>query len=272
MAKSTPEERWKKYVYERIIALKLSGKINPLRIKGLAALHRVAPFTNEEWFKSFDQRAKSPEYLKWHEECETVANEYDLAPWVVTMICLLEEYKPETDLNYMRIERDWPRIRIVTSSTNPIFLRRLSYEAGKLGVIVVHQLSGTETTLLNLENYNPMFDTTEKPDKKDMFTIDVKTPLGYPPEAASQLQKKASSLARELATRIGFKIPKRLRASSLVNMAEVLKADKGPLKTNQAYDIIDKTCPDEDLSKDQQNRKRIASQRHRVRKRLFQQG
>lgn len=273
MAKLGPRDRWLRHLKERIKVLKLSGKIEPLRAKGLAVLHRKKQYTSEEWWQSFQQRAKSPEYLKWHEECEVLADEFGFTPWVVTMMCLLKGYRPDKDVGFMAMERDLPRIRIVTESTNPSFLRSLAREAQRLGLFVVHRLHGVETTLLNLDVYEAGSVSTnvtspEKFSRRDMFKIDVETPVGYPPEAASQLQKEASRLARELAGHMGYRIAKRLRTSKLVTLSEVLETEKGPLPRGTAYNIVDKMYPDGDLSKDQQRRKLTASRRHRVRKRL----
>lgn len=268
MKKLAPKDRWLIYLKERIKALKLSDKLEPLRAKGLSVVHRKKQYTVEEWWQSFQIRAKSPEYLKWYEECETFANEFDLAPWVVATMCLLKGYKPEKDVRFMAMERDWPRIRMVTESTNAEYLRRLSYEAQHLGLCVVQRVHGVETTLLNIDPVT-VFSTPRKLNKGDTFIIDIQTPVGYPPEAASQLQKEANRLARELARRIGLSMPQRLRVSKLVTISEVLEAEKGPLPRGRIYDIIDKIYPDGDLSKDQQRRKLTASRRYKVRKRLL---
>jgi hypothetical protein len=268
MAKLAPKDRWLKYLEERIKALKLSGKLEPLRKKGLAVVHRKKQYSVEEWWQSFQQRAKSPDYLKWYEECETIANEFDLAPWVITMMCLIKGYKPEKDVGFLAMERDWPRIRMVTESTNTQYLRGLSYEAHQLGLCVVQRVHGVETTLLNLDPITTS-SAPGKLNKDGTFKIDVEIPVGYPPEAASQLQKEASRLARELARRMGHPIPQRLRASKLVAMSEVLEAEKGPLPRGRIYDIVDKIYPDGDLSKDQRRRNLTTSRRHKVRKRLL---
>jgi hypothetical protein len=130
-----------------------------------------------------------------------------------------------------------------------------------------------ESTLINIDD----FATDKSSDNSlilgefnsgDIFTIRVETPTGYPPEAACQLQKEANKLARKLSEHMGHRVPKRLRSSKLVTMAEVLEVKEGPLPRGKIYDIIDKIYPDGDLSKDQQRRKLITSRRHRVRKRL----
>ncbi|MFC1874088.1 hypothetical protein ACFLYX_02165 [Chloroflexota bacterium] len=274
MAKLAPRDRWLEYLKERIKALKLSGQIEPLRAKGLAVLYRKKLYTNEEWWQSFSQRAKSPEYLKWYEECEALGGKFGLVSWVVVMMCLLEDYDPEKDVGLMVMEHDWPRIRVITESTNSLFLRRLSYEARRLGLYVVQRVGGIETTLINIDDST--IDGTSDPNSilgefngSDAFNIRVETPMGYPPEAAGQLQKEANQLARRLAESMGFRLPKRLRTSKLVTMSEVLEVEKGPLPRGAIYDIVDKVYPDGDLSKDQQRRKLTASRRHRARKRLL---
>ena len=136
MPKSVPLERWQEHILERIKALRLPGKLKSLRRRGLAILHRRKLFTNEEWWLSFSQRATSPEYLNWCKECEAVADEFGLVVWVVTMMCLLKGYHPERDIGIMVVERDWPRIRVATNSTNPLFLKSLSREARLLGLIM----------------------------------------------------------------------------------------------------------------------------------------
>lgn len=272
MPKSVPIERWQEHILERITALRLSEKLKSLRRRGLAVLHRRKLFTNEEWWLSFSQRATSPEYLNWCKECETVANEFGLVVWVVTMMCLLKGYHPEGDIGIMVIERDWPRIRITTDSTNPLFLKSLSRKARQLGLITVQKLHGIETTLvhtLSADERSVSVLSQETFSPHDTFKISVETPVGFPPEAASKLQKEASRLGRELARSLGYRVPKRLRTSKLVCMSEVLEADKGPLPKGAIYDIVDKVYSDGDLSKDQQRRKLIASRRHKVRKRLL---
>ncbi len=274
MPKSIPLERWQEHILERITALRLSGKLKSLRRGGLAVLHRRKLFTNEEWWQSFTQRATSPEYLNWCKECEGLADEFGLAVWVVTMMCLLKGYHPERDIGIMVIERDWPRIRVVTDSTNQMFLKSLSREARKLGLITVQKIHGIENTLVYVDvisddNESDSDSPPEPLSPGDTFNISVQTPVGFPPEAASKLQREASKLGRELARSLGYRVPKRLRTSKLVCMSKVLEADKRRLPSGALYDIVDKVYPDGDLSKDQQRRKLIASRRHRVRKRLL---
>jgi len=274
MAKSTPTDRWRKRTLEHIQALKLSGEIMPLRKKGLVVCNRDKLFTSEEWRQSFSERARLPEYLKWHEECKAVADKYDLAPWVVSMMCLVKGYKPEKDVGFITMEGDWPSVRIVTKSNNPEFVRILSTEAQRLRLVVVQRLHGVESTLLNLDHSGSDDDSSTGPKGKksgpdDKFILRVETPVGFPPEEAVKLQRKASKLSRELGRRMGFHIPERLRTSKLVEMSKALKVAKGPLKNGDIYNVIDKIDKSDDLSKDQKLRKQIASQRHRGRERLI---
>jgi hypothetical protein len=82
----------------------------------------------------------------------------------------------------------------------------------------------------------------------------VETPPGYPPEAASQLQKRAAELERVLLRRLGYSVPERLRTSPLVTQEKDLKIGKGPLSSRATYEIIDKIYADDDLTKDQERR------------------
>jgi len=68
-------------------------------------------------------------------------------------------------------------------------------------------------------------------------------------------------LARQLAERMGFRLPKRLRTSKLVGMSEVLEVEKGPLARGAIYDIIDKVYPDGDLSQDLHQKKQQSSEK-----------
>lgn len=132
---------------------------------------------------------------------------------------------------------------------------------------MVQRVHSVETTLLNLDLIDT-FSTAEKLNKNDKFKIGVEITVGYPPEAASQLQKEAIRFARELAKRKVHPVPQQLRTSKLVAMSEVLEVEKGPLPKGKIYDIVDEIYSAGDLSKYKKRRKLTASRRHRLRKRL----
>lgn len=273
MATTTPEERWRRHVYERFTALRQSGELEKLRAEGqdilkrLGILTRKRLLTAQEWWQTFSQRASSPEYRAWHDKCRTVGERFGLAPWVVAMACLLRGYQPEKQPHVM--EAEWPRIRVVSESTEPLFLQWLSYEAQRLGLYVIQRHGSVETTLLNLNGApsNPL-SPSQRPPRNTAFHMRVETPTGYPPEAANHLQKEAGRLAKELLMRLGYSIPQRLRTSSMVSMADKLRVADEHLAYGDVYRIMDKVYGDEDITRDRQRRSTIKTRRHRLKKRL----
>ncbi len=168
------------------------------------------------------------------------------------------------------MEAQWPRIRVVTESTNSVFLQWLSYEARRLGLYVVQRQGSVETVALYLDFLppTPLLAPSQKPPRDSAFYVRLDVPPGYPPEAAIQLQREAGRLAKELLKRLGYSIPQRLRSSHLTSMANELRVADGQLPSRAIYDIIDDIYKDKDLSKDQQRRKLIISRRHQLHKRL----
>jgi hypothetical protein len=271
MAKLSPEDRWRRHTLEQIKALRCSGELKGLRPKGLASLGRKKMYNFLEWWSDFGKRSTSPTYLKWYQECSILAERFGLAPWVVSTLCLLKGYKPENDIGLMALEANWPRVRLVTDSTNESFLRKLSYEAQKLGICVIQRCGSIENPVLNLdpaENGDSSKALCRRLGIGDKFFLRVETPVGYPPEAAAQLHREASQLAKEIARQMGYHIPKRLRSSRLVSMTEDLKIRKRRLPRGGSYDIIDTVYHDGDLQEDQKKRKLVSSRRYKLRKRL----
>lgn len=272
MAKLSPVDRWKRHILEQIKALRLSGELKRLRPRGLSSLGRKKMYTFQEWWDDFGRRATSPTYLKWYQECNILAERFELAPWVVSNLRLLKGYKPENDIGLMVLEANWPRVRLVIDSTDESFLKRLSYEAQKLGIYVIQRSGSIENPLLNLEPVESddcSNASYKRPGIGDRFFLRVETPVGYPPEAAAQLQREASQLVKELARQMGYNIPKRLRTSKLVSMTEDLKIRKRRFPRGGSYDIIDRSYPD-DLAEDPKRRKLISSRRYKLRKRLVE--
>ncbi len=278
MAKASPEERWRKHVLERFVALKQSKELIALRKKGLTILGRKKLFSAKEWGESFTKRTSSKEYLNWHSKCEALGKRFGLAPWVVARACLQKEYKPEEEPYVM--EATWPVVRLVTDATDPEFLLRLSYEAQKVGLNVVQQRDSDEVTLVYGYPVPPPDDSStspfpvSKPPSNIEFWLRIETPIGYPPEAARRLQKRANNATRALLRRLGYPIPERLRNSPLVSNAKVYKLKQKKLPTGGIYHIMEKTAPEssqDSLDNDQKRRQLIKSRRHRLSKRLKEQ-
>ncbi|MDP2949455.1 MAG: hypothetical protein Q8P22_07945 [Chloroflexota bacterium] len=270
MGKLSPGERWRRHVMERFVAFERSGELARLRAKGLAVLRRKKLLTGDEWNSTFEDRVRNPEYLRWHEECTVVGKRFGLAPWTVYMACLLEGYRPEEQLHVM--EAEWPKVRIVTEVTDPLFLSTLAREAQGLGLYVVSKQGASETTHLfvSSQDASELQPPAVKPPMHAAFKVRVETPLEYPPEAARGLQQEASRLGKELLRRLGYSVPTRLRASSLVDMADVLKVGEAPLPRSGAYDIVDEVHGEGELGQDQQRWRSVISRRHKLKKRLVE--
>jgi hypothetical protein len=146
------------------------------------------------------------------------------------------------------IEAQWPKIRVVTENTNPLFLQWLSYEAHKLGLYTVGRQGSVETTVLNILPPCGVLPPSLKPPRDNAFVLRIETPPGYPPEAAQKLQKKGERLAKELLRRLGYSIPQRLRGSTLVAMAAKLRVADNKLAVGEAYNIIDDLYGENDIT------------------------
>ena len=101
----------------------------------------------------------------------------------------------------------------------------------------------------------------------------VETPTGFPPEARAELQKEAARLERKLLLKLGYtNVHMRLRASSLVKKARILKVSIKKLPSRGLYQVAAETSGDEttEVDKDKQLVKTLKTQRHRVKKRFGQ--
>jgi hypothetical protein len=273
MGKLAPQELWRNNTIERFIAFKQSGELERLRKEGLAACGRKKRFTSLEWAKSpMRKRYLSSRYMEWYRKCEMVAQKFGLANWTVVCACLISDYQP--DKEPFPIESKWPQIRVITESTDTQFLARLAYEAQLRGLHVILRQGSVEITYLFMNpvpimNIEPPPLPSSMPPLSNSFYMRIEAPVGYPPQAAKKLHKDASQLEKDILIALGYSIPKRLRTSPLVAMADNLRVAKGQLAPNEAYDIIDKIYgTDDSMENDQKRRKLVASRRNKLRKRL----
>lgn len=269
MTRTSPHERWQKHILERFIALQQSRQLDRLRKKGLSILgRRRKRFTGKEWYESLRMRISSPEYMEWYNECTEIGRRFGLNPQTVVYSCLIRGYDPTKEPFPMEVQ--WPRTRVVTENTDPLFLQWLSYEAWRLGLYVVLHQGSSEATLLGTNMPPPMsLCNAKKPPRDTALYLRVETPPGYPPEAAKKLQREASQLTKELLRSLGYSIPQRLRSSPLIEIADSLKVSKDELANGEAYAIIDDIYG-EDLTDDKKRRKLIASRRNKLRKKLIE--
>lgn len=268
MGKLAPEELWRRHTLEQLEAFRQSSELKKLQKEGLAACSRKKRFTAYEWATSpMSQRYLSTQYMKWYHKCETIGRRFGLATHTVVAICLISGYQPEKEL--FVIESNWPRIRLVTEQTNPLFLAWLSYEAHQLGLYVIQRCGSTEVTLAP-PNFPPpeALPATEQPPRDDAFFTRVETPPRYPPQASANLEKRVKQLEKELFRRLGYPVTKRLRYSRLTSMAGDLRITEARLPKRGLYEIVADTYDWGSVSEDEQKRRTVKTQRHRLRKRL----
>jgi len=265
MGKLAPAERWRRHVMERFVAFERSGELQRLRVEGLSILKRKRLYTGKEWWQTFHRRASSARYQEWNKRCEIVGQRFGLAPWTVTLACLIKGYKP--DQSPFPIESMQPRVTLVTGISDTQFIVRLAHEAQKRGLHLVQRFGAVENAHSVTMTEKPPPLPSSMPPQLDAFHIRVETPVGYPPEAAKQLQADAGSLARQILVSLGYRPYRRLRASSLVRMAKDLKVGER-LASGGSYDIIEDVYETQDLKLDQQRRKQVKSRRHRLGRRL----
>lgn len=265
MTKLRPEERWNRHLLERLEAFRSSGELLRLRTEGLKTLGREKLLTALE-FKRLPVREVS--YLNWAGKCDEVAKRFGLSPWTVRMACLLEDYDPVN--SYFPIGAQWPSMRVITVNTNSCFLRHLSYHAWSFGVRVYKERAGLKSAIISSDPEPPdhPLQASDRPTRDEAFTIELRFPPNYPPEAAQNLSREACEFGRELLRRLGYRAAQRLRATKLLAQADELKMNKFPLRLGDTYNIIDEMWPDGDIGRDQQRRKLVHSRRHGIRKRL----
>jgi hypothetical protein len=209
--------------------------------------------------------------MEWHHKCESVAQKFGLAVHTVISACLISGYSP--DKAGLVVESEWPKIRVITDSTDDQFLSRLSYEAQLRGVYVISRQGSVETTRLFLNPIPIMYMEpppmpSSMPPQASAFHMRVETPVGYPPEAARKLYKATSQLENDIMIALGYPIPKRLRISRLVSKADDLKIAENRLPRRGLYEIVADTFDEASSSEDERRRKTVKTQRHRLRKRL----
>lgn len=268
MVKLKPEERWNGMLLERFKAFRISGELKRLRDKGLRALGKRRRLTSLEYWK-LPLTGGSPDYMAWDKECKKIAEHFGLAPWTVKMACLLRGYDPVK--SPFPIGVNWPSIRIVTKHEDPIFLKQLFYHARELGVPAYVQESGHKTALifLDYEFIPSTLPNLHKPSIHDVFTVELEFPPIFPPEARQQIGKNADDIKRELLERLGYKVPKRLRTTTLISKASRLRISKNRLAKRELYEIVANTSKYATEEEDKQRRKKVKSRRHFLKQRLI---
>lgn len=272
MAKLKPDERWQRHVLERFQAFRLSVELPKLRAEALRALGRTRLLTAEEYAKLPLTKGPLAYDSSWQKKCETIAQRFGLAHWTVKMACLLKGYDPRK-LPFP-IGAQWPTVRIVTENTDEVFLEHLFHHALCFGVYVDVQRGGSRTAVIFPDScpvYGPLeslLTDSHRPPKEQAFKVELSVPPGYPPEALAELARFAAHLSRELLRRLGYKAPKRLRTSPLIDIATELGVSKKRLTEEETIQIIDKLYPEHEISQERRLLGLVKSRKHKVRKRL----
>lgn len=281
MARLLPEELWQKHLLERYLAFKLTGDWLLLREEGLRILGRSELLDAQEWWAS-SKNQTSKEYFTWYEKCRIEGQRFGLSPWVVEMTCLLKNYQPEKEPHPIGI--DWPKVRVVTDSTDVQFLNWLAYHAQKLGLYVVQRQGSIEEAFIYL-NPLPMEATVGPPTPSSMplfskaFHMRTEVPTDYPPKAASRIQKEAGLMGKDLLKLLGYQGFQRIRVSSLTSQVQTLEVNKKRLSRRKLYEVVADMTPDEVLQEDLSNispendtkmTKLLKHRRHQLRNRLVE--
>ena len=277
MPKRTPEQRWTGYVREQVAVFRACPEFRQLRREGLRALGRRRLFTEEEWgWWVLNDQAPDDYRTNFVPRSAEVAARYGLAPETARLLCLVRGYRPEN--NVFRIEAPAPSVRILLGDeVDPVFGAWVLHEAWRLGIRVLQKTpGGADMALITIpvppRPQEPLTDA-RRPPRPAAFRLRVETPPFYPPEAAAELHRRAQQLSHELLRRLGHPVPERLRPSPGARQAAKLRLNKDRLGRLEAGDIAEDLCgegPDGEGWKDdaQRLRRRVSSQRYRLRRRL----
>lgn len=268
MKKTDPKELWRDILLERFETFRASGELERLQREGLQALNRRKRLSSLEYW-NLPLVGGPNAYQSWEKECQRVAVRFGLAPWTVEMACLLKGYDPQETLFPLGLH--WPRIRIVTSHSDPLFLKHLFYHARQMGVPVYLRQAGQEIVPLFLDyEFTPStLPDGHKPPFHDVFKIELELPPVFPSQAQKKIARDAFQLSRELLFRLGYQVPKRLRASSLLSNAPELRLNKSRLAPRELYEIVAETSDLGTIEEDEKRRKQVKSRRFDLRQRLI---
>ena len=279
--KITAQERWQRDIRQRFKLFSESGELDRLKRKGLGVIGRSKKMTSEELLAEATKgrRMRSPEYLAFRQECVTVGGRFGLNGAAIEMACLLLRYKPYR-LPYIQ-EAQWPRLLVVTTINDEVFIRWLHHHAwGALAVwgkgpllepVVVKQ-EGFQRVPVVLPLAPPHAEEPTRPSTLPpvgcAFLVSLDIPLEYPPEAAADLGRASTQYGRELARRMGYDMPYRLRGSGLLRNAPKLRLDEEVLGPNEIGKMVDAIYGELDLDGDRKRQNLVKNQRHRAKKLL----
>ena len=283
-----PQGRWDADIRERYQAFAHSPELRRLKKKGLAIFGRRRMFTSEEWWEESSGRTRTTEeFQDFDRECQLVGDRFGLDRWAIGMACLIKGYDHQRSA--YPLASDWVKIRVVTESTDVdfvhwlVYLAKFVYLSGhwttsklKFPQPQVVQQDGSQFTPVVFIPFVTRPDGDLVPDRlpsrASAFRIQAEFPPNYPPDAAAELGRRAMRFERELARRLGYQVPKRMRTSPLAAKASSLGLKQQRLPRRGIYDLMDKTYGELETSQEKTARNRIKSQRNRVRRRFQGRG
>ncbi|MCH7762042.1 hypothetical protein IIA15_11700 [candidate division TA06 bacterium] len=287
MPKSTPQGRWDADIRERYQAFAHSPELRRLKKQGLAIFGRRRMFTSEEWWEeSRGPTWTTKEFQDFDRECQRVGDRFGLNRTAITMSCLIKGYDHQRSPYPLAIGA---KIRVVTESNDGEFIHWLvclakfvylsvQWSTSKLNFPQpqVVQKNGSQTTPVLFIPFVTRPDKDLFPDRlpprASAFLMQAEFPPNYPPDAAAELGRRAMRFERELARRLGYQVPKRMRTSPLAAKASSLGLKQQRLPRRGIYDLMDKTYGELETSQEKTARNRIKSQRNRVRRRFQGRG
>ena len=274
--KRTPEQRWADHVREQVALFRASPEFHGLRREGLRALGRRRLFTEEEWGWWVLHDQPSDDYrMNFVPRTIAVAAEYGLAPETVRLLCLVRDYRPDTGA--FSIEAPAPkRCLLVGDEVDPVFRAWVLHEAWRLGIRVLQKTPGGIDMALIAVPFPPRphvpLTATHRPPRPNAFRLRVETPPFYPPEAAAEFHRQSQQLSHELLRRLGYPVPERLRRSPGVGQSAKLRLEDARLTRGEVGDIADDLYGEDAYGEDgaiqAHLRRRVSSQRYRLRQRL----
>lgn len=198
------------------------------------------------------------------------------------MACLIKGYDQQRSVYPLAIG---VKIRVVTKFNDgefvhwPVYLAKFVYlsvqsSTSKLNFPQpqVVQKNGSQTTTVLFIPFATRPDKDLIPDRlpprASAFLMQAELPPNYPPDAAAELGRRAMRFERELARRLGYQVPKRMRTSLLAAKASSFGLKQQLLPRRGIYDLMDKTHGELEASQEKTARNRIKSQRNRVQRRF----
>jgi hypothetical protein len=281
VGKRHPQERWRDRVLEGYASFKSSTDFEKLRQEGLRVLQRKRLLSEEELSGWVLEGERSAGYQMFVEHSRAVGARYGLAEWTVRRACLIRGYRPESDP--FVLESRWPQVRIVIDAdSDPLFRGWLIFEAWRLGLYVRMKHGSSESVVISVPfpaKPTDLLRPSQRPPVEAAFVVRVETPPMYPTEAAKAIQGEAQRAARELLSRLGYSVPKRLRKSATMMQVGKLRLGKPRLARRESGDIAEDIYGAEAYRQDRTGsldsvdpkaRRRVVGARSRLRRRLVE--